>query len=342
MTRIGVNGWLRNAREVVSIFLTVVTLGVIMGFTYWIFNQPQYAAGPLISVHAIEGSARSLMLVKPPGCEAKAIVIEGKVTPTPHISWVLAKGETRIVEFPITQHLSKRVPVLEAEKLQTLSIWPSEIVASGVDWPYRIEGLLRQHRGAAALTGAAILVLGLFFLRLTSAVILGSMGALLSWHLAVLGEWEGLISLPAGGMKVVLLLGFVLGGLIGFRKSIPGYLVQRLGIILIMMDFADNIAVTFGWPVELTRRVTVLGSLVSPAIGVWLLAAYFLSLGLDTRGPAGHLVLGAAGMIVHILNRGKWIPGLSELPRLRVFTRWFPRKRSATQSHEVPLGDLVR
>lgn len=343
MAREGSNGFWRNAHEVISILLTVAAMGIAIGFIFWIFNQPQYAAGLVISIHPIDGRDRSLILVKPPGCESKAIIVkEPPVTAPVTGGWMLAKGQSRVVQLPVTGSVSERVSVLDAEEVRTLSIWPSSVMMLGEDWPYHLQDLLRRHRGAAALAGAAILILGLLFLRLASAVILGFIGAILSWHLAILGEWQGLISLPPGGMSAVLLLGFTFGGLIGFRKSIPGYLVQRLGIVLIMMEFSENISITFGWPVDLTRRVAIFGSLISPAVGLWLLGAYFLSLGLNTRGPAGHLVLGASGMVVHILNRGRWIPGLPRLPRLRLPGRFFHRKRPAAQSHEVPLGDLVK
>jgi hypothetical protein len=184
------------------------------------------------------------------------------------------------------------------------------------------------------------LLLGFAFLRLAASKVGGILGALVAWHAAVIAACEGLLLLPEESALLVMLLGFAVGALLGARRdNLVGYLAQRLALIVLFLVGAEAMARQFAWPVGLTQAVVLLGTLVSPVIGLWFLGAYLLAVGLGASGTGSYVVLGAAAIVVHTLVRGAWIPGWHPrgwLARLR------RRRQPCRGGHEVPLDELVQ
>jgi hypothetical protein len=157
--------------------------------------------------------------------------------------------------------------------------------------------------GLAVFLGVVILLFGAVLIRCAAGAAGGVFGAVLAWHVAVPAAFESLLTLPEAGVPAVLLLGCLLGMFLGFRHGSPlGALAQRLALLPLVEAFVGKIAEFFDWPVELTRIVGLIGTLLTPTIGLWLLGTYFLALGLGAQGAASRLVLGATGLAVRALR----------------------------------------
>lgn len=311
--------------------LTVVMIGLALAVPVWLFlHAEEYVVGWGVWGHPVEGNRLLAQAAAPWTAAPRLLLVEAGVKETDIVGrWLLARGVPRLVG---------RWNVLMVHTIHTLPLVPAmgQVPAEGLG---HLLSTLVHYRGMAILLRATVLLLGFMFLRLAAGMLSGVFSALLIWHAAVVASFEGFLTLPAGSLWAVLLGGFGIGALLGGQSgNLLSYLAQRLALILLLSAEAGDIASFFGWPVELTRGVAVIGTLLSPAIGLWLLAAYLLALGLGAKGASTQLILGATGMVIHSLLRGQWVPGW-HFPRLP--WRRPRRRQSHGTDHEVPLDALV-
>ena len=292
----------RIQRGGLSWLLAIVILGLAVGVPAWLLLHEDYAVGWVVWTQPVPDGNRLVARVETPWTRSRWLLFQpGVGADTLAGRWLVARGTPRLVG---QWHL------LVVDTMRTLPRWLSVIKAPDTEGVGHLVSALAQHRGLATFLGAAVLLLGFVFLRLAASKVGGILGALVAWHAAVVAACEGFLLLPEESTLIVMLLGFAVGALLGGQRgNLLGYLAQRLALIVILLVCAGEMTHQFGWPVGLTQAVAVLGTLVSPAVGLWLLGAYLLAVGLGATGAGSYLILGATGLVIHTLVRGEWIPG---------------------------------
>lgn len=174
-----------------------------------------------------------------------------------------------------------------------------------------IDGFLKRHRELAVLGGVLLLVLGFYSVRLIAACALG-VGLFLSiWLGLTVCELDDMLRIPGNPVAVWALptLGFVLGCVVALQPGTAiGSAMVRITLATLCLAFADNIAETLGWPQQVVMILGVVGSVLAPPLGLALLAAYMLVMGLNAQGLAIYLVLFLVLVSVHVLTGGRWVP----------------------------------
>lgn len=279
--------------------LAALVLSLALGVGVWIVLHERYAAGWVVWTQAGPEGPQRLAQVEAPWRASRMLVFasaDGREARAG--SWVLAKGTPRGLG---------QWHVLMVEQMRTLPFLTVRTVRAGQ--PARVLDAVTAHRGVAVGLGVAIVLLGAVVVRGAARLAGALFGAVLAWHVAVLAAFENLLSLPEASVLAILLLGGVLGLVLSYRCGGPlGPLAQRLLVLLLVDAFASQIAESLGWPVEVTRLVGCVGTLLTPMIGLWLLGTYFLVVGLEAYGPASRLVLGAAGLAVRASQRELGLP----------------------------------
>lgn len=321
----------RLYRVGLSWLLAIVILGLAVGVPAWLLLHEEYAVGWVVWTHVVPEGNRLLARVETPWTRPRMLLFQtGVAVDTIAGRWLVARGTPQLVG---QWHL------LIVDTMRTLPLVPAVVKAPDAEGLRRLVGALAQHRGVATLLGAIVLLLGFVFLRLAASKVGGILGAILTWHAVVVAAFEGLLVLPNESTVIVTLLGFAVGALLSGQRGNPlSYLAQRLALILILLACAGEMARQFGWPIGLTQAVTVLAPLLSPALGLWLVGAFLLAVGLGAKSTGSYLILGATGLVIHGLIRGAWVPSTG-LPRFlkRQSRRLQPRR----DGHEVPLDALV-
>lgn len=279
--------------------LAALVISLALGVCAWIVLHERYAAGWVIWIQpGPEGHPRLAQVEAPWRTSRMLVLASGDLREARAGHWVLARGTPRVLG---PWH------VLVVDQMQTLPFLGVGTVRAGQ--PAQGMDALTAHRGMAVGLGVAVLLLGAVLVRWAARLAGGLLGAVLAWHVGVLAAFEDLLTLPDASVPAILLLGGVLGLVLGCRCGSPlGPLVQRVLVLLLVDAFVGKIAERFGWPVEVTRLVGLVGTLVTPTIGLWLLGAYFLALGLGAQGAASRLVLGAAGLAVRASRRELGLP----------------------------------
>jgi hypothetical protein len=321
----------RRHRGGLSWLLSLVLLGLAVGVPAWLLLHEDYAIGWVVQTQPVPGD-RLLARVETPWTPSRWLLCPPGVAADPLAGrWLAARGTPRVVG---------QWSLLVVDTMRTLPHWLSVLKAPDTEGMGRLVSALAQHRGLAAVLGAAVLLLGFVFLRLAASKVGGILGALVAWHAAVVAACEGLLLLPEESALLVLLLGFAVGALLGGRRdNLLGYLAQRLALIVLFLVCAEQMAHQFAWPVGLTQAVALLGTLVSPVIGLWLLGAYLLAVGLGASGAGSYVVLGATAVVIHTLVRGEWVPGWH--PR-GLLARLLRRRQPRRDGPEVQLDELVQ
>lgn len=279
--------------------LATLVLSLALGVGAWIVLHERYAAGWVVwSQPGPEGHQRLAQVEAPWRASRMLVFASGNHTEALTGHWVLASGTPRVLG---------QWHVLVVEQMRTLPFLRVGTLRAGQ--PARGMDALTAHRGVAVGLGVAIVLLGAIVVRGAARLAGALFGAVLAWHVVVLAAFETLLSLPEASVPASLLLGGVLGLVLGCRCGGPlGPLAQRLLVLLLVDAFASRIAESLGWPVEVTRLVGCVGTLLTPMIGLWLLGTYFLVVGLAAHGPASRLVLGAAGLAVRASRRELGLP----------------------------------
>lgn len=289
-------------RTLCSWLCAVVVMVAIAIMVREIRLNENYMAGRIISVKTLSKGDRVLAQVREPGRETRALLMDVRSEKPTAGCWIFAWGK------PV--QISGDHTVLDVADAHTLPLPPGLSENQGNEIAESFPAYLRDHREMAVVLGIVVLLSGFILLRLVSGVASGLLGAVILWHATAMGEFHHLFSLPQEAWTAVLLLGFLSGTMVGFRRrSFSGNVMQRLLMILIVALFLDEMSRLFDWSAPLTRYAIVLGIVVSPCIGLWLLGACLLSMGLGAQtSAAGCLVLGVTGVIMHIVTRGDWIP----------------------------------
>lgn len=266
--------------------LAALVLSLALGVWAWIVLDERYAVGWVIWTQPGPEGHQRLAQVEAPWRASRMLVFASRDLPEALAEhWVLARGTPRVFG---------QWHVLVVDHLQTLPFFRTGMVRAGES--ARFVDAVTAHRGVAVGLGVAVVLLGTVVLRSAARLAGALFGAVLAWHVAVLAACADLLTLSGASVPAILLLGSVLGLVLGWRCGSPlGPLAQRLLVLLLVDAFASRIAESLGWPVEVTRLVGCVGTLLTPTIGLWLLGAYFLVIGLEADGPASRLVLGAAG-----------------------------------------------
>jgi len=279
--------------------LAALVLSLALGVGAWLVLHERYAAGWVVWTQPRSEGHQWLAQVGAPWRTSRMLVVASADLPEALAGhWVLARGTPRVLG---PWH------VLVVEQMRMLPLLDASTWRAGQ--PTRVLDAVTAHRGVAVGLGVAIVLFGAIVVRGAARLAGALFGAVLAWHVAVLAAFENLLSLPDASVPVILLLGGVLGLVLGCRCGGPlGPLAQRLLVLLLVDAFASQIAESLGWPVEVTRLVGCVGTLLTPMIGLWLLGTYFLVVGLEAYGPASRLVLGAAGLAVRASRRELGLP----------------------------------
>jgi hypothetical protein len=319
-----------RAHKLISWLMVAFALVKVVLLIYLLAGDPRYAVGRSTSFMPVRGTG-ALVRVEAPMLSDRLVLLRAKSDEPPAPGrWLLAVGEPVKVG---------RWQVLDAQHVRVLPVVPAVLTTAQDWWSLPLPEVLEQHRAVALLLGATILLLGFVFMRLAAGVALGCAVAFIAWHAAVYASFQRWVELSDELLRGVVVLSFVIGAVVGYRgANIIAYLAQRLAVILILVATLDDVASYFGWPLDLTRIVGVLGTIISPAIGLWMVASYLLALGLKAQGAGINLVLGATAVAIHVLTRGAWIPGRS------LYRRWSrrPRGRVRARAPEISLAELVR
>jgi hypothetical protein len=293
-----------NLRDSISLIFLMIILAILTGLTLWFYHQDHYAIGRIVSINDIPGRQQTLAMVEVPGLTSQALRFNHRVENEEAISigcWIIAKGEPRIIRVSIR--------ILDVKNVQIFPLRVNLPTINKDGLGKEFLNVLDGHRLLTLIAGSVILVVGLILARVLGAGFMGTLASVLVWHLAAIAYLEGMVTVPGKAWPVLLAMGFLLGFIVSVRDtSIPGFLAQRLVIIGALLILPEAMSTVLNWPVEIVRIVTVLGTIISPAIGIWLLASFFLAVGLSAEGPAVNLILVAAGAATHILTRGRWIP----------------------------------
>lgn len=293
-----------NLRDSISLIFSMIILAILTGLTLWFYHQDHYAIGRIVSINDIPGRQQVLAIVEMPGLTSRALRFNHRMEKEEAIStgcWIIAKGEPRIV--------GNSMRILDVKKVQIFPMQINVPTISKDGLEKEFLNILDEHRLLTLIAGSVILVVGLILARVLGAGFMGTLASVLVWHLVAIACLEGMLTVPEKAWLVLLAMGFLLGFIVSVRgASIPGFLAQRLGILGALLILPEAMSTVLNWPVEIVWIVTVLGTIISPAIGIWLLASFFLAVGLNAEGPAVNLILVAAAVAIHILTRGRWIP----------------------------------
>ncbi len=317
-----------RARSFISWLMVAFAVVKVLLLFYFLAGDPRYAVGRVAAFTPLRGGNAALVRLEAPMLGDRLVLLPAAPRERPVSGrWLLAHGEPVKV---------RRWQVLDAHDVRLLPAVPA-LYASAQGWWSSLPELLEEHRAVALLLGATILLLGFVFMRLAAGIALGCVIAFIAWHAAVYASFQGWIELSDDLLWGVVLLSFLIGAVAGYRgANLVAYLAQRLAVILILIATLDDVASYFGWPVDSTRIVGILGTIISPAVGLWMIASYLLALGLKAQGAGISLVLGATAIAIHVLTRGSWIPGWS------IYRRWRRgRRRVRVRGPEIPLGELV-
>lgn len=279
--------------------LATLVISLALGVFAWILLHESYAAGWVIWTQSGPEGHQRLAQVEAPWRASRMLVFaSGHHTEALAGHWVLARGTPRVLG---------QWHVLVVDHMQTLPFLRTGALRAGE--PARFVATLTAHRGFAVGLGVAVVLLGAVVVRYAARLAGALLGAVLAWHIVVLAAFAEFLTPPGASMPAILLLGGVLGLCLGVRCGSPlGPLAQRLLVLLLVNAFASQIAESCGWPVEVTRLVGCVGTLLTPTIGLWLLGTYFLIVGLDAQGPASRLVFGVAGLAVRASRREFGLP----------------------------------
>jgi len=310
--------WARALPVGLALLLVVLALAGPV----WVFLRDSYAAGVVAdSYEAPDG--RQLARIECPWGEPCVSVLPGDV----HLqrgALVLGKG-VRQAMGPFECVVMSRAPVAVRVPEALRAALEVRLALQLVDY-------LEEHRTTALIAAAAVMLLGCLFLRLLGALALGFLGAALSGFGVAVLDCEALIApLHVAVLTGVSLSGFVIGVALGLRRrSLISYLAQYLAMVVLQLSFAGEVAASFGVAPSVVVAIALLGTLVSPAAGLWMLASALLILGLAAEGLGGYLVVLAVGLIIHHLVGGRWFSG--------------PPQDARSRSERVPLSifDLIR
>ncbi len=193
--------------------------------------------------------------------------------------------------------------------------------------------LLSRYRGAVLCVGIVLLLLGYLFVRILSALFGGALGMIFGWWAISLVFMYAGYDLPVGGAIAAHLLGFLFGIWLGVtRRGWPSYLFQRASIGLLVYLLAEGIAHQFGWSADVVSIIGLLGSLLSPALGVGLTASFLMAGGIGLVGLSALPIIAATGVSVHLMTGGSWFP---------IKSSWLKDNRRGGARGEVPLERLV-
>jgi hypothetical protein len=241
--------------------------------------------------------------------------------------WVLLRGSARE---------TRRHTIHSVDSLQSLPQWMTGTVSSIASWYESLHNPSAGHRAILLMSGAVVLLLGVFALRVVSAIVLAALLMIAGWCAVSIGL---IYELPGSGPWLLAAIplvgagsGLILGGAHG---SMWGYLTQRIGMMALLMLLSPAIALQFGWPTHLTLIIALAGSLVTPLVGLWLIGGFAIAAGIEGSALAGNLILGVAGLMVHVASGGSWLSSIF-IP-LRGGNR-----TSKCADGQIPLADFVK
>lgn len=275
----------------------------------WVLADDGYVVG-MVADECQAPDGRHVARVDCPGREPRVVILPGGGQ-LERGTFLLAKGTpTNAGAFPCVVLSRKPASVLVPEAYR--SAFEGHSPRSLVDF-------LREHRVAALIAGSVVVLLGFVFLRLIGALALGVLVAPLTCFDTVVLDCEGLIApLHPAVLSGVLLCGFALGVALGLQRcSLPGYLARGIALIGLQLPFASGAAATFGIAPGIAIGISVLGTLASPVVGLWLLASLLLTVGLAADGLGAYIVAAAVALIVHHLVDGRWVARRSRVQQPR-------------------------
>ena len=318
---------MRNRRwlRLLPVLPVLVGTGVLVGFV-WCLVAGNLAIGRVTNVRPTttqDGSRVVVTRAELAPLPTRIIVIPSSLFPTTgeriedlHGQWIITSGSCVAVH-------NRRV--LLASQLTFVHTWPHRLQRTTCALSSRIS----QSPTVAIVLSVLTLCLGYLGLRLVAALMVGVLGAAFASLVGALLQAHDVVPDHVAVTYAFASLGFLAGGAAGFRRGgVLGFLAQRLIVLCGVLVFAESMAGVLHVPRMIVLVVGIVGSLLSPAIGLWLLCGWMLCLGLGTHGAAGYVVMAIAGLAVHVLTGGRW---------LSVAWRWRRRRWKG----ETPLADLM-
>jgi hypothetical protein len=119
----------------------------------------------------------------------------------------------------------------------------------------------------------------------------------------------GIAAIPDNVLVLLAFGGGAVAAWLGLGKdNITGFLVQRLCMVAVVLFLSPWIGAVFNWPLDITRAVGVIGVIVSPLVGTWLVSACLLAIGLQCGVGGAYVILVTCALLIHIATAGAWLP----------------------------------
>jgi len=304
-----------------------VVAAVLLITTAWIFMDSSMVIGEYEVSHRPSHSSQVASITLP-GIEHKQYVALSRQQ-AEHVDagdWVIVHRQARLL---------RGTTVYVLQSVRPFPRWMNSSWMSVAAWSSSLSEPFPGQRIILLIAGAVTLLLGVFALRAASAIVLSILLMLAGWcaaSVAVIhdlpgtGTWLEIVASIAGAIS-----GLVLGSA---HRSVWGYVIQRIGMMVLLLLLSPAIALQFGWPTYLTLIIALAGSLVTPLVGLWLIGGFAIAAGIDGSSMVGNLILGVAGLMVHVASGGTWLSSV-------VIPMRGGNRTSKNADGQIPLTDLV-
>lgn len=281
---------------------TALLLTVSIGILIVVQQQDLFVAGRLIDTAAIGNGEQIMLEISNPweallnlGAESEHRLVAAdqfqvEETDPKKILWVLAMGE----EIQNAGGFS----ILYADQLVMVPMpWQPKGFAKTLS-EVKIYPLI------AIIIGALLVIAGPLLTRLLSAVVLGGLLGIATWHGLHYAVFKGHIVLIDSLIQLSAWIAVVVGLIIGLRarRDRINMAVERIILILMVILAAPVIGPALQIPSHALMIIAGLLTLLSPIVGYALLGSYALSLGMKASLLASWTILGVSLLITLILR----------------------------------------
>ncbi len=287
--------WLASLSTAVLLLLAVSVLA-------WMALQPTVVAGRLVATAPVGHGDQVLLEVTDPWSgllhlrsqpEHRLVMADEVLvnqTDPEKVLWVLALGEeTRQVND---------FTMLEADQLVMLPMPGKAWMLQGAAAELAVFPLV------ALSVGALLIVAGPLLTRLLSALTLGTLMGIATWHGLYYARFTGEIFLVEPLVNLSAWIAAAVGLVIGLRarRDRLNIVIERLILVVLVILAAPAIAQGLDVPTESMVIGGALFTLLSPVFGYALLGSHALALGLHAGTGAAWFILGLSLLIALVLR----------------------------------------
>lgn len=293
---------------------TAVLLLLAAGVLAWLALQPTVVAGRLVATAPVGNGDQILLEITDPWNSllhlknhpkhrlvAADDVLVMQTNPQ-KVLWVLAMGEETRQAGAFT--------ILQADQLIMLPMPGKPWMAQGAAAELAVLPLIE------VCAGALLIVAGPLLTRLLSALVLGALVGIATWHGLHYARFSGEIFLVEPLVNLAAWIAVAVGLIIGLRarRDRLNIAVERLILMVWLILAAPAIAQWLAIPTMGVLIGSALLPLLSPVFGYALLGGYFLSLGMHATTTAGWAIL-ALSLLIALVLRSAFTPAADPVTR---------------------------